>query len=91
LKGFDIIKRVIYLKTLIIFGLFIFTLWYLAINANLNLINIKLYQSLVLFRNDMNTGNNILEYIALHIIKLIFNIDIHNLRSFFENINPLFK
>lgn len=85
------IKKVIYLKTFLVFLLFIFTLFYLGRNVNLNLINIKLYQSLVFFRNDMNTGSNILEYIAVHIIKLIFNIDIHNLKSFFDNINPLFK
>jgi hypothetical protein len=79
------------MKTVIVFLLFIATVVYLITNSSLNLVNVKLYQSLVFFRNDMNPGSNILEYIALHIIKLIFNIDIHNLRSFFDNINPLFK
>lgn len=79
------------LKSVVIFLLFLVTIWYLIINANLNLINIKLYQSLILFRNDLNRSNNIIEYIALHIIKLIFDVDIHNLRSFFDNINPIFK
>ena len=40
------------------------------------------------FLNDMNTQGNILEYIAISIIKLVFNIDLHDLESFFENINP---
>ena len=79
------------MKTVIVFLLFIATVVYLITNSSLNLVNVKFYQSLVFFRNDMNPGSNILEYIALHIIKLIFNIDIHNLRSFFDNINPLFK
>lgn len=87
----DNIKRTLILKTVFVFLLFIMTICYLAINANLNLINIKLYQSLILFRNDLNRSNNIIEYIALHIIKLIFDVDIHNLQSFFDNINPIFK
>lgn len=88
-KGFDIIKRFFYIKTFIVFLISIFTLVYLIKEANLNLINLKLYQSLVLFLNDLNPNHNILEYLFLHFIKLIFNVDIHNLKSFFENINPL--
>ena len=90
MKGSDIIKNVIAIKYVLIFFLFIINIWYFITVVNLELINVKLYQSLVLFLNDLNSGHNILEYIALHIIKFIFNIDIHNLRSFFENINPLF-
>jgi len=62
---------------------------YLILNANLNLINTTELNSMVLFLNDLNKNNNVLEYISLLIIKLLFNIDVHDLLSFFENINPL--
>ncbi len=91
MKGFEMMvnKKILFLKTFVIFMIFILMVWYLAINANLALINIRLFQSLIYFLNDMNSRNNILEYVALLIIKLLFNVDIHNLQSFFDNINPL--
>lgn len=88
---FIVSKKILYIKTFIVFILFLSMFWYLVNYANLSLINIKLLQSLVLFLNDMNSKSNIIEFIALLIIKLIFNVDIHHLKSFFDNINPLFK
>ncbi len=82
-------RQLLYIKTFFVFLIFLSTVIYLVINANLTIINIKLLQSLVFFLNDMNYKNNILEYVAVLIIKLVFNIDIHNLKSFFDNINPL--
>jgi len=88
---FIVSKQLLYIKTFIVFLFFLATIWYLGSHANLTLINIILLQSLVSFLNDMNSNSNILEYVALLFIKLVFNVDIHQLRSFFDNINPLFK
>lgn len=65
------------------------TIWYIVITSSINLVNVRLMNSLVRFMNDLHPRSNILEYLAILILKLLFNIDIHELESFFYNINPL--
>ncbi len=84
-----ITKKTLYIKTFFAIILFLITAAYMISYVSLELINVKLYQSLIKFLNDMNPQSNILEYIAILIIKLIYNVDIHHLKSFFDNINPI--
>lgn len=82
-------KYLDWLKIFSVLVMLIMIIWYIIKTSSIHLVNIRLMNSLVLFINDLQPNNNIIEYLVTLILKLIFNIDIHDLESFFKNINPL--
>lgn len=83
-------KKILYFKSIIIIFLSLFSIKYLYTTNKFNFIFNDKIKYLSLFVNDINKNNNIIIFIVSIILKLLFNIELDNPNSIFENLNPLF-